>query len=212
MRIITAVSILVLGSGFANSAEEATHSASKPLPHRAITDLAVKVLSENKGGILSPSLVGAIKPLDKRIGWKFTMKSPTYKGDVVTYFQYVEESNGNYIFEYKSNLSEKTHRYKWAEGYQYNSKVVDGTHIYQMQGEEACKFKVGECSFEGYDGKKKVMYTEYREGVWVRDSPMLIGRNRTIEMDIYDVSGFPLYHYVEPAIGHPVEEFRVDLD
>jgi len=177
------------------------------IPHRDVPALANKVLDEHKGNMLTPELVDSLSPLNKLLGWKFSMVSPTSKAKWTTSFTYTGASEGSYYFDYGNSLSDKVHKYKWMDGYRYSSKNENGSLIYSVSEEEKCKFVIGECSYKSYDGKNKVMYTEFRDGMWIRNKSTF-RMKRAVEMNIYDSSGLPLYLYFEPRIGNPVEEIR----
>lgn len=85
-------------------------------------------------------------------------------------------------------------KYKFKDGYLFNFAKNYSPPRYVLSGEESCKFTVGRCEFKSYDGKVSYMYTEYRDGMWIRNVPGF-RLSRSLNIDVYDSQGFPVYRF-----------------
>lgn len=168
------------------------------IPDFDVTSLMKKVIAKNKNEILDPSRTKNLKPLDKPIGWKFGLYGESTKDFQFGGFHVFKKAeNGEYYFEYTEigkNLPYVSGSNKWVNGYRYYKRKDKLGNPYEMSSEEICKFALGKCRFTRYDGKEEYIYTEFRDGLWIRNVPAT-RHSRALKVDIYDASGFSLYEY-----------------
>ncbi len=185
------------------------------IPSFDVSPLLNKTLKKYENDLLSPSTVSELQPLEKTAGWKFRLLQ--LKETELTHGVFVlkGEKNGEYFFDYSditSSPPKVTAKYKWKDGYRYYLKKNITPMKYTMSGKESCKFTVGKCEFEAYNGEKRYIYTEYRNGMWIRNVPAS-RLNRSLSIDVYDSKGFPVYHlYKNLRNGNSYEERRVESE
>lgn len=167
---------------------------------------ARNILNENKGKILTPNNLIFDSVIDKPIGWSFSKRGPKY-GEVnpKALFTLIKSEGNKHYFEYQGVI--KKSEYLLTEG-----KLMHKSKSGEFKGsaKDGCDFVVGDCFYTNYDGQVKKIYTEFRDGVWVRNVPY--HHHRVIERDIYDKNGLTLYHsYEAPSRGVKYEERRLEV-
>jgi hypothetical protein len=166
------------------------------VPEIKPSPLAIKILKKYKGDILTPDNLKRLSLLNNPIGWSFKL---TVEGDnnlKHKVFTLASIENEEYFFDYGSFDGGKNSaiaKYKWSKGYMYYLKKNTVPMKYASQGEEKCKFQLGKCSFKNYKNRTVYVYTEFREGMWIRNMPST-GGSRKLYIDVYDSKGFPIYH------------------
>ncbi len=158
--------------------------------------LAIKILKEYKGDILTPDNFKRLNLLNNPIGWSFKLAVEGDNNLKYKVFTLTSIENEEYFFDYGSFDGDKNSaiaKYKWSKGYMYYLKKNIVPMKYTIRGEEKCKFQLGKCSFKNYKNRTVYVYTEFREGMWIRNMPST-GASRKLYIDIYDSKGFPIYH------------------
>lgn len=182
------------------------------IPSFDVSPLLTETLMKYRGDLLSPDNVKKIQPLNKDIGWKFRLLPLSENELVGSAFILKEKKEGEYYFDYTNvNSSDGTvGKYKFKDGYLFNFAKNYSPPRYVLSGEESCKFTVGRCEFKSYDGKVSYMYTEYRDGMWIRNVPGF-RLSRSLNIDVYDSQGFPVYRFHKSLkSGNSYEEHRVE--
>jgi hypothetical protein len=186
------------------------------IPRTLNTPLADSILAANKGNILTPEMVGSLRPLAKPIGWEFQLVDSRQNSLNSAVFRLQEIRGNEYYFEYLDpSLSRpKVDRYKWVNGYSHyaiNNTNKNNPLEYAIGGEEQCKFTLGLCEYKSYGGRAQKQFTEFRDGVWVHRQTSLTSREGDLVKWIYDASGFPLYYYYESLkTGGSFEQRRLE--
>lgn len=172
------------------------------------SDLAKRIVKDNDGYILTPDLINNISVVDEKVGWKFKMYFANKKDvnlDKYT-FTYKGAMDGASLFDYIGSSS--SGEYKYENGYKYFKKDGD----YTLSDEESCKFVIGECVYKVGDRFKK-KYTKFIDGFWISNDSDFGVRSRAIEINVYDLSGLPLYRsYMATGRNVSYEEVRYERD
>jgi len=184
-------------------------------PNFNVSPLLVETLEKYEGDLLTPDTAALLQPLEKTIGWKFKLLQPNINELTYGVFVFKGEKNGEYFFDYSDITSyppKISAKYMWKNGYSYYLKKNVKPMKYTMSGKESCKFVVGKCEFEAYNGEMRYIYTEYRDGMWIRNVPKS-RVSRSLNVDVYDSKGFPVYYlYKNLRNGNSYEERRVESE
>jgi len=166
------------------------------IPQFKKTSLLKKILAENTNKILTPDLVaGNSWTLDKPFGWEYSME-PIDETEIKVSRKFIgsigEELYFDYIYYLQDTPPSITAKYKLSHGNEYYLRKNVKPMRYELSEYKKCQFVIGDCS---YDSRfKKHVYTEYRDGMWIKNTPAFSGQ-RSLEIFVYDLNGFPLYQY-----------------
>jgi len=166
------------------------------IPEFKKTSLLNKVLAVNKNKVLTPNLVADNSwKLDKPSGWEYSMES-IEETEIKVSRKFIgtigEELYFDYIYYQQDAPPSITAKYKLSKGKEYYLRKNVKPMRYEESEYKKCQFVVGNCMYGSR--LKKQVYTEYRDGMWIKNSPAFSGQ-RSLEIFVYDLNGLPLYQY-----------------
>ena len=93
------------------------HKPDLSIPNYDVSKLLNDTLNKYKNDLLTPKSIDMIKPLDKKVGWRYSLLIPASNDLKHGVLEYKGEENGEYYFDYADVTSSPpkiTGKYKWV--------------------------------------------------------------------------------------------------
>ena len=169
------------------------------IPKTSASDALKKILKENQGNILSPSDALNIIPSNLDLGYEYGVQNITPNRDgslgKPRMRRLTKIDGDDYIFSILDENGEIKNKdiILWRKGVMFTWS--ESLKEYRpLHSDHRCKFVIGVCEYKVAGKQTKKLNTEYKNGVWVRNTPGF-SKSRNLVKEVYDKNGLPLYKY-----------------